>query len=182
MANSNIGSLGQYAGIDSPFFQNGQSSAVNSTSVTALFAPNTAPVVNKRLANCAALVISNSSFQNTVGKFWNGFPGGVTVTTPTSVAPIAHMVSTFTAYSPNDQPFLKTGATGFLFQGSNDGVTWTTLSSGTTAGIPGETLNVTVNSLTAYQYHQLALQGDGVSSIGVAGLSIAISDAAPNDI
>jgi len=65
---ANIGNLIHNAGLQSAFFWNGQSSAVNSTSVTALFAPNTKPLVNKRLAACAALSISISSFQNTIGQ------------------------------------------------------------------------------------------------------------------
>lgn len=177
-----IGNLTHNAGLSAAFLWNGQSSAVNSTSVIALFSPNTAPVVNKRYAACSALSVSISSFQNTIGKNWNDFPSGVTVTTPTTVAAVTHVVSAFTAYAPNDQPFLRSGATGYLFQGSNDNVSWTTLSSGQTAGTVGETLNVTVSAGGYYQYHQFVLQGDGFSSVAVAGLSIAVSDAAPNDI
>jgi hypothetical protein len=169
-------------GADSVFWQNGMTPAFGSTSVTALFAPQTAPLVNKRFSFCAGRAVSISSFGNTIGKNWNAFPSGAMVTTPSTVAAITHVVSGFTAYSPNDQPFLKTGATGYLFQGSPNGATWTTLSSGTTAGIAGETLAVTISAGAAYQFHQFVLQGDGASAIGVAGLSIAISDAAPNDI
>src|SRR6266849_5165254 len=117
----NIGNLIHNAGLDSAFYWNGQSSAVNSTSVTALFAPNTAPLVNKRFEACAALAISISSFQNAIGKNWNANPSNVTATLPSTVAAVTHVVSGFTAYAPNDQPFLRAGATGFLFQGSNDG-------------------------------------------------------------
>jgi hypothetical protein len=177
-----FGTLAAGFGADSVFWQNGVSPAFSSTSVTALFAPQTAPLVNKRFGACANRAVSISSFQNTIGKNWNAFPSGATIATPSTVAALTHVVSGFAAYSPNDQPFLKTGATGFLFQGSPNGATWTTLSSGQTAGIAGETLAVTVAQGAAYQYHQFVLQGDGVSSVGVAGLSIAISDAAPNDI
>jgi hypothetical protein len=177
-----IGNLVNNAGLDAAFYWNGQSSAVNSTSVIALFNPATAPTVNKRFEICSALSVSVSSFQNAIGKNWNAFPSGALVSTPSTVGPVTHVVSGFTAYAPNDQPFLRTGATGFLFQGSNDNVSWTTLSSGQTAGIAGETLSVTVSAGGSYQYHQFVLQGDGFSSVAVAGLSIAVSDAAPNDI
>ena len=177
-----FGTLTGGFGADSVFWQNGMTPAFSSTSVTALFAPQTAPLVNKRFAACAALSVSISSFQNTIGKNWNAFPSGATIATPSTVAALTHVVSGFTAYAPTDQPFLKTGTTGYLFQGSPNGATWTTLSSGQTAGIAGETLAVTVTAGAAYQYHQFVLQGDGVHSVAVAGLSIAISDAAPNDI
>jgi rubredoxin len=179
---ANIGNMVNNAGVDAAFTLNGQSSVFNSTSVTGLFAPQTAPLVNKRMAFCAALMVSNSSFQNTVGKNWNGYPSGITTTLPSTVSAVTHTVSGFTAQAPNDQAFLRTGATGWIFQGSADSVNWTTLSSGTTAGTVAETLAVSGVSGAAYQYHQFALQGDGISAVGIAGLSISISDAAPNDI
>jgi len=174
------GNLIHNGGLESAFSWNGQSSAVNSTSVTGLFAPQTKPLVNKRFATCAALAVSISSFQNTIGKNWNGNPA--TPTPASTVAAITHVVSGFAAYAPSDQPFLRTGPTGYQFQGSSDGAPWTTLASGTTAGTAGETLTATTSIATAYQFHQFVLQGDGISNVGVAGLSIAISDAAPNDI
>lgn len=179
---SAIGNLIHNAGRESAFLWNGQSSAVTSTSVVALFAPQTAPLVNKRFDICAVLSVSLSSFQNTIGKNWNANPADPTISTPSTVAPIAHTVSAFTAYAPNDQPFLRSGATGYRFEGSSDGVNWTALASGVTAGMAGETLNVTAVSGGSYGFHRFNLQGDGFSSVGVAGLSIGISDAAPNDI
>jgi len=181
----NFGTIFNGFGVDSVFYITGQSSTFSSTSVTALFAPRTAPLINKRFGACANRTVSISSFQNTIGKNWNALPSNVTLTLPSTVAPVAHVVSQFTAYSPNDRPFLGSAApnaTGFLFQGSADSITWTTISSGQTAGTTGETLTVNTTLGAAYQYHRFVLQGDGVSSVGVAGLSIAISDAAPNDI
>jgi hypothetical protein len=180
-AGANIGNLINNQGIDAAFNFVGQSSAFNSTSVTALFSPNTAGVVNKRIEYCAALSVSNSSF-NWVGKNWNAVPSGISATTPSTVATLAHTVSGFAAYAPNDQPFLRSGAAGWVFQGSNDSLNWTTISSGTTAGTAGEVLSATTTSAAAYPYHRFAVVGNGVSSVGIAGLSISISDAAPNDI
>lgn len=178
----NIGTLVNNGGIDAAFYQAGKSSAVNSTSPTALFSPQTAALVNKRFEFCAALSVSDSSYGNTVGKYWNAYPSGVQVISPSTVAAIQHVVSGFTAYAPSDQPFLRAGATDWLFRGSDDGVNWTTISSGTTAGTDGEVLTVSTTIGAAYGYHQLALKGDGFSSVGVAGLSISVSDAASNDI
>ena len=178
---ANIGNLTHNGGREAAFFWNGQPVAASSTNVTSRFQPNTQPLVNKRLAACAALAVSNSSFQNTIGKNWNQNTAGATISTPSTAGVVTHTVSGFIAYAPTDQPFLRAGPTGFLFQGSSDGINWTSLAGGTTAGTAGETLTVTAGG-GAYQYHQFVLQGDGFSSIGVAGLSIAISDAAPNDI
>lgn len=178
---ANIGNMVNNGGIDAAFSFAGQSSAFNSTSATALFSPHTAGVVNKRLEFCAALSVSNSSL-NTVGKSWNAVPSGINLTTPSTVATLQHTVSGFAAYAPNDQPFLRTGATGWVFQGSNDNLIWTTISSGATAGTVGEVLTAATTSGAAYAYHRFGLIGDGISSVGIAGLSIAISDAAPNDI
>lgn len=136
-------------------------------------------VANKPFGQCAALLNSVSSYQNVVGKNWGG--GLTGITTPSSLAdPVqTHIVSSFTMYAPNDKPFLGSGATGFLFQGSNDGGTWTTLYSGTTVGSIGETVTSASSSLTAtapYQYHRLAINGDGISPVAIAQLAISISD------
>jgi len=174
----NIGTLRQNAGLDGAF---AQAPLSLQSSGTAAFTVVTRPLVDKPWQASAALSIANSSFQNTIGKAWNGDPTGTTLTMPSTVGLIQNTVSVFTAYAPSDQSFLRSGATGWLFQGSNDGTSWTTLSSGTTAGTIGETISATPAG-GAYAYHQLALQGDGISHIGVAGLVISISNAAPNEI
>jgi len=176
----NIGTLTQNGGLDAAFAQ----APLNLQSTgTAPFTTVTAPLANKRWEYSAALAISQSSFGNTVGKNWNGDPTGISITLPSTAPAVANIASSFSAYAPNDQSFLRSGATGWLFQGSNDGTSWTTLSSGTTAGTIGETITATFAAPgTAYGYHQLALQGDGVSHIGVAGLVISIANAAPNEI
>jgi hypothetical protein len=175
---ANIGSLTQNGGLNAAFAIVG--STISSTTTAQFGVPVSA--VEKRLEFCAALSVSNSSFGNTVGKNWNAQPSGINLVLPSTVAALSHIASGFVAYAPTDQPFLRTGATGYLFQGSSNGVNWTTISSGTTAGTKGETLSVTLSGTAAYGYHRLALQGDGISAIGVAGLAISISDAAPNDI
>lgn len=180
-AGANIGNLINNGGVDAAFNIVGQSSAFNSTSVVAEFSPNTVGVVNKRMTYCAALSVSNSSF-NWVGKNWNAVPSGVTSITASTVTALAHVVSGFAAYAPSDQAFLRTGSAGWVFEGSNDGSNWTTISSGATAGTAGEVLTATTTSAASYGYHRFAIVGDGASAVGIAGLSIAISDAAPNDI
>lgn len=141
-------------------------------------------VTNKRAAYCAALSVSNSSFQNTVGKNWNADPSGTSLTLPSTVSVLTHVVSSFSLYAPNDRPFLNsaTGITGFHLDGSLNGATWTTIYSGTTAGTAGETITAATTSAAFFQYHRIAIQGDGISAVAIAQAVLNIADAAPNDI
>lgn len=139
---------------------------------------------NKRAEYCAALAVSNSSFQNTVGKNWNADPSGTSLTLPSTGAPLTHAVSSLTLVAPNDRPFLNsaTGITGFHFDGSSDNTNWTTLYTSSTAGTVGETVTASNLPGSGYQYHRIAIQGDGVSAVAIAQVIFNVSDAAPNDI
>jgi hypothetical protein len=137
---------------------------------------------NKSSEQSAALSVSVSSFQNTVGKNWNADISGITLTTPSTVAPVTHVVSSFTIAAPIDAPFLKSGATGFMLQGSANGATWTTIYQSTTAGTVGEVITANTTSGAFFQYHRIALQGDGISAVAIAQAVFNVSDAAPNDI
>lgn len=175
----NIGTLTQNAGLDAAFAQ----APLNLQSTgTAAFTTVTAPLVNKRYEYCAARSVSDSSFGNWVGKWWNGDPTGISITMPSTAPIVQNTASSFSAYAPNDQAFLRSGATSWLFQGSNDGAVWITISSGATAGTIGETVTALTTSGAAYAFHRFALQGDGISNVGVAGLVISVSNAAPNEI
>src|SRR5262249_60140 len=107
---------------------------------------------------------------------------GVTLTLPSTVAPITHVVSSFTLIAPSDQPFLVGGATGVQLQGSANGVTWTTLFNGTTAGTAREIITANPTSPAPFQFHHVAFQGDGINPIAVAQVIVNVSDAAPNEI
>lgn len=158
----NIGNMRLNAGVDAAFDGN----------------------INKRAEYCAALAVSNSSFQNTVGKNWSADPSGTSISLPSSVAPNKHVVSSFTITAPNDRGFLNSanGITGFHFNGSSDGVNWTTIYSSSTAGGKSESITANATSATFYQYHQIAIQGDGISAVTIAQAVFNVSDAAPNDI
>jgi hypothetical protein len=138
--------------------------------------------VNKRAEMCAALSVSVSSFQNMVGKNWNADISGTSISLPSTVAANTHVVSSFTITAPNDAPFLKSGATGFMLQGSANGATWTTIYQSTTAGTVAESITANATSGAFYQYHRIALQGDGISAVAIAQAAFSVSDAAPNDI
>lgn len=139
-------------------------------------------VATRRFPSCANLANSNSSFDNWVGKNWNADATETELTMPSTAPEVTHTLSGFTLYAPSDQPFLSTGATGYRVQGSNDGVSWTTLYSGTTAGTAGEVITVDSMSGAPYPYHRVSIQGDGISQVGIAQAVLNISDAAPNEI
>jgi hypothetical protein len=139
---------------------------------------------NKRAEFCAALAVSNSSFQNTVGKNWSADPSGTSLSIVSTVAVQTHVISSFALYAPNDRKFLNsaTGITGFHIEGSSNNSSWTTLYSGTTAGTVGEIITATSTSLLPFQYHRVAIQGDGISAVAIAQAIFNVSDGAPNDI
>lgn len=139
---------------------------------------------NKPFSLSANLTISNSSYQNTVGKNWAADATGTLATLPSTVPAQTHVVSSFTLTAPNDRPFLNstTGVTGFHLDGSVNGVTWTTLFSGTTAGLVGEVITANTTSGAPYQFHRIAIQGDGLAGVGIAQALLNISDAGNNEI
>jgi len=141
-------------------------------------------VTNKRAEYCAALSVSNSSFQNTVGKNWDPDPSGTSITLPSSVPAQTHVVSSFTLYAPNDRKFLNsaTGITGFHLDGSANNSTWTTIYSSSTVGTVGEIITANTTSVTSFQYHRIAIQGDGISAVAIAQAILSVFDGAPNDI
>lgn len=166
----NIGNLVMGAGVNAAF----DGGVVTSSSL--------GTTVSRGFANCANLANSVSSYQNWVGKNWAADATGTLATMPSTVTAQTHVVSDFVLTSPADQPFLLTGATGYTLDGSADGVTWTTIYSGTTAGTNGEIITATTTSAAPYQYHRATLQGDGLSQVGIAQLVLNISDAGANDI
>lgn len=139
-------------------------------------------IATRRFPNCANLANSNSSFDNWVGKSWNADASGVTLTMPSTAETVTHVVSSFTLYAPSDQAFLLNSATGYRLEGSLDGSNWTTLYSGTTAGTAGEVITATSTSGAAYPYHRIAIEGDGISQVGIAQAVLNISDAGANEI
>lgn len=165
-----IGNLTFGAGVDSAF--DGGVVVSSSLGMTA----------SRRFPNCANLANSVSSYQNWVGKNWAADATGTLATLPSTVPAQTHVVSSFTLISPSDQPFLSTGATGFRLEGSANGVTWTTIYSGTTVGTASEIITANTTSQAPFQYHRATIQGDGISQVGIAQLSLSISDAGPSEI
>jgi len=141
-----------------------------------------ATTVSRGFSNCANLVNSISGFNNWVGKNWAADATGALTTTPSTVTPQTHVVSSFTLIAPADQPFLLTGTAQYRIQGSDNGATWSTLAFGTTAGTAGEIITDDAITQAPYQYHRAVIRGDGISQVGIAQLVLNISDAGANDI
>jgi hypothetical protein len=156
----NIGTLTLNAGVDAAF---------NSAT-------------NKRVAMCAALSVSNSSFGNWVGKNWNAQPSGIALTLPSTAPIVTHNLASAVLYAPNDQAFLRTGGTTINIDGSQDGANWTTLATAATVGTIGEIITINATAGAFYPYHRAALLGDGISVIAVAQAQFNVADAAANDI
>lgn len=141
-----------------------------------------ATTVSRGFSNCANLANSVSGYNNWVGKNWDADATGTLATMPSTVPAQTHVVSSFTLIAPADQPFLLSGATGYRIQGSVNGVAWTTVKFGTTAGTAGEIITDDTITQAPYQYHRAVIQGDGISQVGIAQLVLNVSDGGANDI
>lgn len=142
--------------------------------IVAAFDTNT----NKPAWMSAQNSISHSSYNNYVGINWSGNVSQLNM--PSSLMPpvLRHSLTGFTATAPNDRSFLGDTATDYVVQGSNVGTTiwgaWTTISSGTTAGTAGETIEADCTGGT-YQFHRLAFLGDQVNYVAVAQFELSVA-------
>jgi hypothetical protein len=129
--------------------------------------------INKPAFQCAYSV-ATTSYHGYVAKNWSPYAGGITEPSSLVAPVITHSLSSFSAYAPNDQSFVSSGPTDWLVQGSPNSVSWTTISSGTTAGTAGETISDTLTG-SPYQFHRLAFLGDGVTAIYVAQVKFSVA-------
>ncbi len=85
-------------------------------------------------------------------------------------------ITRFDVWAPNDQPFNGPGGAGYKLQGSTDNFSSSIvdLASGTTPAGIGGSFSVTsgIVTTTAYRYHRLILNGNGVNNIRVAELRL----------
>ncbi len=131
----------------------------------------------------AVISVSVSSYQNVVGKYWNAGMTAATNPPGTFQAPLTYSVTSFSVYAPTDQPIFAGGVTGLYLQGSNDGFVWTTLYSTTTLGTNGEQITSISSNMTTgnYQYHEIAIQGDGVNQVTVAQVQFNVANTGQNE-
>jgi hypothetical protein len=127
----------------------------------------------------AANAVSNSSYNNYVGINWSGANAAL-LSAPSSLLPpvLRHSLTSFTLTAPSDRSFLGNNQTDYLIQASPSMSpvfeTWTTISSGTTAGLTGEV--ITGNCVAGYsQFHRAAFLGDGLSPVTVAQVSFNVA-------
>lgn len=129
---------------------------------------------NKTWLHSAYIVTSDSSFGNYVAKNWSPYVGGITSPSSISAPVITHSLSSFSATAPNDRSFLSSAATVWAVRGSNNGVSWTTLLTGVTAGTAGETVGGEPPG-SNYRFHNFSLLGDGASQLSVAQVKFSVS-------
>ncbi len=127
---------------------------------------------NKPAWMSACNTISNSSYNNYVGMNWQGSNVSV-LNMPSSMMPpvVEHSLTSFTAYSPNDRGFLGAVQTDYVVQSSPVEQApfggWTTISSGTTTGAPGEVISAECTGGLA-QFHRIAFLGDQLNYVSIA--------------
>lgn len=127
--------------------------------------------INKPTFMSACNTISKSSYDNWVGMNWGG--NNTTLNLPSSMSypVIRHSLLSFTAYSPNDRGFLGSVQTDWVVQSSPATPApygaWTTISSGTTSGAPGDVISAQCTG-GLYQFHRIAFLGDQVNFVSIA--------------
>ena len=134
--------------------------------------------VNKPAWMCANNTISNSSYNNYVGVNWGNNAASLSAPSSLKYPVVRHSLLSFTAYAPNDRSFLGATPTNYVVQCSPVAPApygaWTTISSGTTAGIAGETITGQCTGGT-YQFHRIAFLGDQVNFVAVAGVKFNVA-------
>jgi len=138
------------------------------SNIVAAFDGNT----NKKFRFSAIKFVSINGLANYVGKNWNAYPGNISAASGVLTQQVVtYNVTQFVAYAPTDAPFIGGGASvAYKFQGSLDGVSYTDLASGNTAGSVAEVINTTLTVTGYYQYHRIIFTGDGTNSFGIAQL------------
>ena len=129
----------------------------------------------------------NSSYGSYVGINWTG---NQTITNlPSSLqAPVlTHSLSSVSIYAPTDRSFLNLHPTTYVIQYSaaNTSVfgAWTTIASGTTAGLAGESIGVTITSTMnnpLSQFHRVAFLGNGTDYVSVAQVTFSVNETSSN--
>src|SRR5271156_5678673 len=114
-----------------------------------------------------------SSYAAYTGINWQG-EAQPNLSFPTSLQSpiILHSLSSVSLYAPVDRSFLHSTPTTYVIQYSptNTAVfgAWTTIASGTTAGLAGESIGITITSTmnnTLSQFHRVAFLGNGIDYV-----------------
>ncbi len=133
---------------------------------------------NKPAWMSACNAISNSSYNNYVGINWSGNVSNLNM--PSSMKPpiLKHSLINYTITAPNDRGFLGGSPTSYVIQASPVDTSlygaWTTVSSGTTTGSPGETISVDCTGPTM-QFHRVGILGDQTNFVAIAQVQFSVA-------
>ena len=173
--------LGVSANFNAPQYGNRIGSLTGGGGINSAFDGNAAKQSWQSAVN---KTVSDSSYGGYVGIDWRG-PINNLQGVPADLLPpmIMHSLSSVTISAPVDRGFLGNNPTGYVVQyGVMDTPlygAWTTISSGTTAGTPGEVISLTVSSPQS-QFHRVAFQGDGLNYISVAQVQFSVAETGGN--
>lgn len=133
---------------------------------------------NKPYSQSAAITTINSSYGNYIGVNWSEAPATITPSSLNSPV-LTHSLTGWSVTAPNDTTF---GSSAYVIQGSNVNGgwgTWTTISSGVTAGTIGETISGDGGG-GPYQFHRVAFAENDGSPISVASVSFSVGETSSN--
>lgn len=177
---SRIGSLRGAAGLNAAFDGNGVYA-----SSTALMVQNGPTARSGKPSWQSATDLTstiNSSFGSYIGINWQGEPQANLPSTLQSPI-ITHSLSSVSIFAPTDRGFLGSNPTSYVIQYSptNSALfgAWTTISSGTTAGTPGEVIGLSITSTMnnpLSQFHRVAFLGNGSDYVAVAQVQFSVNE------
>jgi hypothetical protein len=130
----------------------------------------------------------NSSYGSYAGTNWQG-ETQPNLSFPSSLQSpiITHSLSSVTIYAPIDRSFLNLNPTTYVIQGSNVNTAlyaaWTTIASGTTTGIAGEVIGITITSTMnnpQSQFHRVAFLGNGSDYASLAQATFSVNEVGGN--
>lgn len=128
-----------------------------------------------------------SSYAAYVGINWTGNVSQLAM--PSSLKPpvLTHSLSSVTIYAPTDRSFLDSVTTTYVIQYSPVDTplfgAWTTIASGATAGVKGESIGVTITSTMnnpLSQFHRVAFLGNGTAYVAVAQAQFSVNETSSN--
>lgn len=127
----------------------------------------------KFMVQAASLTPSSTGINpgNSVGINWSQIPGNPKIPSQLNQSSSqSYLVNQTIVNSPLDAPFLGSGPTTVVVEGSNDGASWTTIASVVSQGIKNETLTLASPNSGFYGYHRVRVVGDGVTSAAISFL------------
>ena len=125
-----------------------------------------------------------SSYAAYIGINWSGETQPMGALPSSLQSPvITHTLSSVSIYAPSDRSFLGKSVTTYQIQSSPADTpaygAWTTIASGQTAGIAGESIGVTITSTmtnVTSQFHRVAFLGNSTDYVTVAQVQFSVNE------